>query len=359
MRRILLISLLFVTSFAVAQIPKAKKKTFVNDYANVLTAGDIKGLNQKIYIIQKQAGVQLAVVLVDKIPAAYTIKTFANKIGSKWHVGKNKKGLVYVAALQQHQQRIAVASNLDTVFTTAKCEAILADMKTAYRNNDYNGGLTILVNRVHNALIAPVAPVAGPQPQTAAAKPAIGGTEKEDNSLPILVGLTVLGLIILFIFRYFKNRSRRQMEAFYAQQYNQGPGGPGGGYGGGGYGGGGGYRGQRRRGSGVGGFVAGAALGAAGGYAARYIQDKMNENDGAGVDTPNNFAQTPITEDNNESNWGNWGSGDTGDSGFADDSSDSSSSYDSGSSSYDSGSSSDSGFSSDSGSSDSGASSSW
>lgn len=355
MKRFLLLSFIVIANWASAQIPVAKKGTFVNDYVSVLTPAEIKALNQKIYIIQQETKVQLAVVLVNKIPAAYTIKSFATGIGRKWHVGTKKRGLVYVAAVDEHSQRLSVAQNLTTVFTPEKSDAILSSMKTAYRNADYAGGLTILVNKIHTTLVPQAEVKQQPKPVLTAvpAKAEDKAVTKEDNSdiLPGIIFFSVVILLVVII--YYRGKLKQQRiatEAMLKLQDMQNGGYKQGGYGSGvrGYSGGGYSSAGRRpvqngRRSSTGSFLTGAALGAAGGYGARYLQDKLNEqhqnsnhHDDYNVATPDSFASTPIDSDNNESNWGNWGGGDQdNDGGFSDDDNDAS--YDSGSSSDDSG----------------------
>lgn len=371
MKRYLLLSFLFFATLASAQIPVAKKNTFVNDYAGVLAPADAKALNQKIFIIQKETNVQLAVVLVKKIPAAYTIKSFAAGIGRKWHVGTKKRGLVYVAAIDEHSQRLSVAQNLTPVFTPEKSDAILSSMKTAYRNADYAGGLTILVNKIHTTLVPQAEVKPEPKPVVAdvpAAKADDKAVAKDDNS-DILPGVIFFSLVVLaIVVIYYRSKLKQQkitaetmikMQDIQNGGYNQG--GYSGGDGAGVYrGGGGGYSSARRpvqgsHRSSTGSFLTGAALGAAGGYGARYLQDKLNEqhqheHNNDNVTMPDSFARTPISSDNNDGNWGNWGDGDHhSDSGFSDDDNDSS---------YDSGSSDDSGFS-DSSDDTSGSTSNW
>ncbi|OOQ59030.1 TPM domain-containing protein [Mucilaginibacter pedocola] len=338
MKRFLIVCLLFVTGLAAAQIPQPKKNTFVNDYANLLTADDIKALNEKLYVIQKQAGVQVAIVLVKKVPSEFTIERFATRIGRKWHVGTKKRGVVYVAAIDDHLQRLAIAENLQASLTDQKCEEILAEMKPSYRNEDYNGGLTILVNSIHTELIGPIAtpaPVAKPVvAQTAAAR------ENEPNKIGfIIMGFGVL-LTIYGIIKYFVNRGRNRMDGYYRQGGNYG-----GGYG---YG---------------GGTVINNYNNNNGGgrwYRRPYGFWGSNRYNGysSGDYSSTSEPQNRVSADNNPSNWGNWGSGDSGDSGFSDSGSSSSRRSSSSSSSSSRSSSSDSsGFSDRGGSSGGGSSS--
>jgi uncharacterized protein len=357
MKRILIFILLAQALIAGAQIPKPQKNTYVNDFAHVLTKADKKILNQQIFKVEQESGIQLAIVLVKKLPAEYDIKDFALLIGRKWHVGTQKRGLVYVAAIDQHLQRIEVARNLDSVFTGAKCAAILAAMKDAYRNQDYSGGLQILVNKVHDE----VAPAATPAVQNpVAAAPQAGAPATDDNdTLHLIIGLLAIFGLPLLLFIYFYSRRVRQnrINRFYNtqqnnpgynpnynQQYNYGDNNYGPGYGPG-------YGRPHTSGTVLRNFAAGAIIGGAAGYAARAMQDNINDVDNQqnpGYDNMPPADNRPLDDnDNTPNNWGNWGS---------DDSSAGSSDYDSSSgSSYDS--SSDSGFSSSDDS--SGATSSW
>ena len=117
MKKILLLLLILSGQIGFAQIPTPQKNTYINDFAHVLTADQVKSLNQNIFEIEKSSGVQLAVVLVDKIPKGYEIEDYALLIGRKWHVGKNENGIVYVASISQHKQRLEIARGLDSVFT--------------------------------------------------------------------------------------------------------------------------------------------------------------------------------------------------------------------------------------------------
>lgn len=355
MKRILFFVALIIAQASFAQIPQPKKDTYVNDFAGVLTKTQITDLNKSIFELEKSRQVQLAVVLVDKVPAAYDIQDFAVLIGKKWHVGKNKRGIVYVAAISQHKQRIEVARNLDSVFTSAKCQGIMDYMKESFRGKDYNGGLVILVDQISSALqgSAPATSQAAAAPAAATANTAKAAENPNDNRDTIIGFLFVATVVILLLwYRAAKRRKQKAMEDFYRNSnannpayYNPNQGGGNPAYGNPGYGNPG-YGGQPMYGQPgyqqpdhtVRNVVTGAVLGAAAGYAARTIQDNINDNRQRHNQDNNDYSSSSLSSndssDNQPSSWGNWG-GDSGssssddssyDSGFSDDSSSSDSS---------------------------------
>ena len=111
--------LLFISVFlfplltVTGQVPRPPANSFVNDQAKVLIPEDIDALNQRIRALQENHGVQIAVILVDKLPDTIEIEDFARNIGREWQVGTDRKGLVYVASISQHKQRLEVAANLE------------------------------------------------------------------------------------------------------------------------------------------------------------------------------------------------------------------------------------------------------
>ncbi len=309
MKKIFLLIFLFITKITIAQIPEPQKNTYVNDFAHVLTADQAAVLNQGIFAIEKKSGIQLAIVLVDKVPAQYDMEEFALLIGRKWHVGKNEDGIVYVAAIQQHKQRFEIARRLDNTFSNEKSQSILAAIKPYFKQKDYNGGLQELISQVDSAVGANVKNTDTTQNAATAATAATTAQSDNDGGGPFdfWIGLGAVVMMIVLII-YFTRRSRRRRMT----NFNNGPGGfndgtmynPGGGIGN----------------SGVGGFVAGAALGAAAGYVASEIADSMNNNQGQQQDNipADNSANTDndnsSQDDNNSSNWGNWGSDSSDDS---------------------------------------------
>jgi uncharacterized membrane protein YgcG len=324
-KKILFIAaVLLIAGTTVGQIPKPMKNTYVNDFANVLTADQVKTLNQQIFDIEQQTSVQFAIVLVSNLPADFEIEDYSLLLARKWHVGKNKNGLVYVAAIQQHKQRLEPASGLQSTFTADACLGIMDSIKPSFKAGDYFAGLQTLVTQVQGALLppapAPAEPVQQPE-QTDVSQPANNGPDGWKILIPSFF-LAAVVLVVAGLLRSNsagRNRMRYGNGGYPTQRPVYNSSGP--------------YQ------TGVGDFVAGAAAG----YVARTIEDDMSDARNSYSQDNNYTTPSNSSSDNIPSNWGNWGS----DSSNIDSSS--------GSSSFDTG-----GFSGgDSSGGDSGATSGW
>lgn len=144
----LLLFLLVVPATLFAQIPKPQLNTYINDLAGVLSTAQTAELNKQIYDIEKKYSVQIAVVLVNQLPDNIVIEDYAREIGRTWHVGNAKNGLVYVASIKEHKQRLEVAQNLEGTITDAAANEILANIKPFFRNQDYAGGIKNMLSEL-------------------------------------------------------------------------------------------------------------------------------------------------------------------------------------------------------------------
>lgn len=147
MKKLLLV-LLMVPTIIMAQIPKPQPNTYINDLTGVLSTAQVGELNKQIYDIEKKYSVQLAVVLVNQLPDNMVIEDYAREIGRTWHVGNAKNGLVYVASIKEHKQRLEVAQNLEGTITDAAATEILANIKPFFRNQDYAGGIKNMLSEL-------------------------------------------------------------------------------------------------------------------------------------------------------------------------------------------------------------------
>ncbi len=140
--------MLLAPTIMMAQIPKPQPNTYINDLAGVLSTSQVADLNKQIYDIEKKYSVQIAVVLVNQLPDNMVIEDYARQIGRTWHVGNAKNGLVYVASIKEHKQRLEVAQNLEGTITDAAANEILANIKPFFRNQDYSGGIKNMLSEL-------------------------------------------------------------------------------------------------------------------------------------------------------------------------------------------------------------------
>lgn len=214
MRKIILL-LLFAHSICFGQIPDPLPNTYVNDLTGKLTAGQLHSLNEKILAIEKKSSVQIAVVLVDRLPAGVSIEDYAMSIGRKWHVGNANNGLVYVAAIEQRKQRLEVATALEHQLTDVEAYRMTNNVKPFFRKQDYYGGIDNLLKEIGNKL-DPIL-----QEQLALAQ--VERNKKDEKTLKVLghvgfFGAIAAGLFFAFYIPYTKRRRKKREEGEAAER---------------------------------------------------------------------------------------------------------------------------------------------
>jgi len=287
MKYILSLLLLFVTFTAFSQIPKPLKDTYVNDFAKVLSKSEIRKLNDTINQIEKKSGVQLALIIVNKIPKEYDIEEYSLLIARRWKVGNKEDGLVYVAAIQQRKQRLEVARNLEPIFTVEASQGVLTNTKAHFRAKAYGKGLSALVADIAFKLDS-----AGYREPPAVQS--LATVDKQDNKTVSEKGTDITALVLVCFGVIFVSILLIIIRIFRSRQ--SGPPLTGGGYGGYNNGYGGGYYAPRR--SGIGSFFAGAATG----YFANRFLNRNRSNQ------PSQHQQVQEEEPERTSSFGNWGS---------------------------------------------------
>lgn len=148
MRRLLL-TLLFLPLFCLGQIPDPKPGTYVNDNTSSLTAAELLQLNKKLYQLEQQTTIQVAILLINDLPSNTTIEDYARNVGRKWKVGKDYNGLVYVAALQERKQRMEVARHLEGDIPDITAYEILESLKPYLKKKDYYLALDVLIAKIN------------------------------------------------------------------------------------------------------------------------------------------------------------------------------------------------------------------
>lgn len=268
--------LFFIPLFCTAQIPKPKPDTYVNDYANVLTAGQIYQLNLRLRHLEDETTIQVAILLINDLPAGMAIEDYARTVGNTWKVGVNHNGIVYVAVLNARQQRLEIAERLEGDIPDVTAFEIINNLKTDLRNGNYNAALHLLITQLDKKLhVQPDDPdTTGTSAQSwdqysEDFPPVKEQTQYEkekakwDSYIPYATAAIVTGAIffVIWAYRYRKKYVRENTingvyigigSAYYASTHADGGsdyGGGGGGFGGFGGGGGGGFSGGGASGS--------------------------------------------------------------------------------------------------------------
>jgi uncharacterized protein len=116
---------------------------YVNDFANILSPGDIARLNNEITAIEKNTTVEIAIVTVDSLQGV-SVEEYAVKLFEKWGIGKKEKdnGLLILISKNDREYRIETGYGLEGTINAARAGRIGRDiLEPNFKNGEYGKGL--------------------------------------------------------------------------------------------------------------------------------------------------------------------------------------------------------------------------
>jgi uncharacterized protein len=130
-----------------ALLPRPDPPRLVNDFAGVLSASELKALENKLVVFNDTTSNQIAVVIVDDL-RGYDRSDFAYRVARDWGVGQgdfNNGVLVLVKTKTERsdgQIFIATGYGLEGAIPDIACAEIIdREILPRFRSNDYYGGL--------------------------------------------------------------------------------------------------------------------------------------------------------------------------------------------------------------------------
>jgi uncharacterized protein len=143
-----ILSVQFFFSIALAQIPdKPVPPRLVNDFANILSAGEQQTLESKLVSFNDSTSVQIAVVIVPSLDG-YDEADYAQQLGQKWGVGGSKFNNGFVVLIKPKTSSeagkafIATGYGVEQFVPDATAyEIVNNEMIPRFKENDYFGGI--------------------------------------------------------------------------------------------------------------------------------------------------------------------------------------------------------------------------
>ena len=123
---------------------------YVNDFANLLSAGVEESLEADLAQYEAETTNELAVVTV-KTLGGKSIEEYTISLAEKWGVGQKDKdnGAVILVAETEREVRIEVGYGLEPVLTDARSKIIIEnEMLPRFKKTDYDGGVQAGVTAV-------------------------------------------------------------------------------------------------------------------------------------------------------------------------------------------------------------------
>ncbi len=126
----------------------------VNDFANVLSSGDLNALEIKLTNYNDSTSTQIAVVTIKTIEG-YEISDYAYSLGRKWGVGQKdlNNGIVLLIAVDDRKMFIATGYGTEAYITDARASQIYRDILTpAFQQQKYYDGIDEATTEMINYL---------------------------------------------------------------------------------------------------------------------------------------------------------------------------------------------------------------
>lgn len=131
----------FAASMSALKVPVLSAR--VNDYANIIDSQTENELENYLYNLEEQSGVQIAVLTVESLEGD-EISSFSFRVADEWKIGseKNDDGAILVVALKEHDLKIEVGDGLEHLLTDAKCGLIIRNIIIPeFREGNYSRGI--------------------------------------------------------------------------------------------------------------------------------------------------------------------------------------------------------------------------
>jgi len=129
---------LLTVGLSAQNIPDSPKPPrLVNDFANVLSTGEVAELEQKLMLYEDSTSNQVAVVLVKSLEG-YDVADYSVRLAEKWGVGSKKNnGILFLLAIEDRKSRIEVGYGLEGKITDAISKRILLEIKPILKSGNY------------------------------------------------------------------------------------------------------------------------------------------------------------------------------------------------------------------------------
>jgi uncharacterized protein len=155
-RRLALISLFLITSVTAYALDVPPYRSPVTDLGGVLNDQQRQQLEQKILDYRTQSTNEIGVLIVKSLEGD-AIENYAKDAYTKWGIGKKGKdnGVLFVMSVTDRKARLEVGYGLEGELTDLESGRIVArnsPMASAFRANDYYGGVNAVVDGIIQAI---------------------------------------------------------------------------------------------------------------------------------------------------------------------------------------------------------------
>jgi uncharacterized protein len=134
---------------SVADVPNPRPDGWVSDQANVLEAGDEKRLDELAAAINRERGIELAIVAIDDSPGS--AKQFATDLFNHWKIGSaaTDNGVLVLLVMGKRRIEVETGTGIEAALPAAWLADMQArDMVPRFKRKDFAGGLVAGVEAI-------------------------------------------------------------------------------------------------------------------------------------------------------------------------------------------------------------------
>ncbi len=198
------------------QVPNPRQEYggWVTDMANILNRNTENRLNQIITDLEKQNGVEIAIVTVPTTKPAETPKMFTTKLFNYWGIGKKDKNNGVLFLVSQGERRVEIETGLGmqnvlpdrTVANIIETKIIPQFKQNNFDRGVLNGTQALVIQIKENYQSTPIEtlPNQGDQTPIGVTPPSVNREPKYLPNPPIHYLLILLASVVTVIFCYFQ-----------------------------------------------------------------------------------------------------------------------------------------------------------
>jgi uncharacterized protein len=131
------------------KIKDLKPQGYVNDFANVLSAGAKQKLTALCAEVDSKAGAQIAVVTVSSLQGQ-EIEDYSVALAMQWGIGPKDKsrGVMILFAPTEHKYRFEIGYGLEEILPDGKVGGFGREAVPLLRQNNYDAAVLLMTQRV-------------------------------------------------------------------------------------------------------------------------------------------------------------------------------------------------------------------
>jgi uncharacterized protein len=194
-----------------------EKNLYVNDFANILTAGERNRIRQTLTRLRSNTNIEAMVVTISSISRYKTndrnIESFATNLFNTWGIGDSQRndGILILVAIKDRKVRIEVGSGYGKQLNSQAQTVIDSVMLPHFRNQNYSLGIMEGTDAFTEILFKHVSTAPPPVPAPTISNDFISpATNSSDESTSFLVAVGLITAILigttfgLIWYRYFR-----------------------------------------------------------------------------------------------------------------------------------------------------------